>query len=333
MKPLEEMREFGWVVPANGYRWITAREHETPSEDGEPTPDLILVPAGPAKGDAHESPGKVPDPHPALFHLFAEVEPDADGILKFANRYGNLEERPADVPSPPPHNTGPVTLRLWRAKISSMRRFIGLWELIRREDAAALAEYYSWKKAAGKVRSPFFDSHPKVTGGSPAPLGFIPIKEEIKLEETEGAEMARVSPDDLVLLAQRHLQMDLNAYLLSAGAAIKPSLKCDIRRHRLYRASSYVNLETALWTEFASAVSEDRTFGKCKVCGKWFEVAPHLARTNRQYCSGGCRIKAHRERQDRARRLFNVGKSFEEIAEEVDSDVSKVKKWITGVKE
>ena len=93
------------------------------------------------------------------------------------------------------------------------------------------------------------------------------------------------------------------------------------------------NLYSGVWLQFADAVTNDRIFSRCRECGKWFEVAPEVARSHRRFCSNSCRSKAYRQRQDRARQLFTAKKSFEEIAEELDSDVATVKKWITGLRE
>ena len=89
----------------------------------------------------------------------------------------------------------------------------------------------------------------------------------------------------------------------------------------------------AVWFQLADAVTHDRVFSSCRECQKWFAVGPEVARSNRRFCSNACRSKAYRERQDRARRMCTAGKTFEEIAEALDSDVPTVRRWITGLKE
>ena len=92
-------------------------------------------------------------------------------------------------------------------------------------------------------------------------------------------------------------------------------------------------LRSAVWLQLADAVANDLTFSRCRECGRWFEVAPDVARSHRRFCTNACRSKAYRHRQDRARRMFMDQKTFEEIAEELESDVWTVRRWITGSEE
>src|SRR5262245_38253271 len=89
----------------------------------------------------------------------------------------------------------------------------------------------------------------------------------------------------------------------------------------------------AVWLQLADAVSNDRTFSRCRECQKWLAVGPEVARSNRRFCSNACRTRSYRERQDRARRLRTEGKSFEEIATQLDSDLATIRRWITGFRE
>jgi hypothetical protein len=138
---------------------------------------------------------------------------------------------------------------------------------------------------------------------------------------------------DLRPHALRYLQRIVNEHLRRSYATLEPRMGWDAGRLRPRLVFGYPTLAVAVWGEFAKAVSEDRLFATCKECGKPFEVAPELARTNRRFCSNSCRSKAYRERQDRARRLFTAKKTFEQIAEELDSDAATVKRWVTGSKE
>jgi hypothetical protein len=104
----------------------------------------------------------------------------------------------------------------------------------------------------------------------------------------------------------------------------------DRQRQRPALCLEAPTLLSAVYFQLADAISNDRTFSRCLQCGKWFAVAPDAARSHRRFCSNGCRSKAYRGRQDRARQLFTAGKGFEEIAHELDSDVLTVKRWITG---
>jgi hypothetical protein len=85
----------------------------------------------------------------------------------------------------------------------------------------------------------------------------------------------------------------------------------------------------ALWLQFALSVALRTEYRTCKTCGAWFETDPALPR-GRAFCSNRCRSKDYRGKQERSRRLYAGGKSFDEIAGELGSDPQTVKRWITG---
>jgi hypothetical protein len=138
--------------------------------------------------------------------------------------------------------------------------------------------------------------------------------------------------DDPVSPAWAYLQQDLDLHLHHTAAEIATVAAWDPKRGRPALRFEAPTLLAAVWLQLADAVSNDRTFGRCRECGKLFEVAPDAARTHRRFCSNGCRSRSYRERQERARQLHAAKKSFEEIAEELGSDVATVRKWITGFK-
>ena len=90
------------------------------------------------------------------------------------------------------------------------------------------------------------------------------------------------------------------------------------------------DLGGALWLQFAKAIAgspEDRTrFQVCKECGEWFALPARGSRLTREYCSDACRIRAFRGRQARA--LAAEGKDPKDIARELDTTASVVKKWL-----
>jgi hypothetical protein len=89
----------------------------------------------------------------------------------------------------------------------------------------------------------------------------------------------------------------------------------------------------ALWAQFALAVIDEKSFRRCKTCLRWFELAPELARTNRNYCSEACRSKAYRGRKEWARELSAQGRTPEDIARELESEPETVRSWLTTTKE
>ena len=161
------------------------------------------------------------------------------------------------------------------------------------------------------------------------------------LEDSVVIDSATVSPElwekieigDPIMPAWAYLKVEIDLALHHTAAEVAAEMDWDPRQGRPGLRFVAPTMSSAVWLQFADAVQNDRKYSRCKECGKWFEVAPDAARTNRRFCSNGCRSKAYRERQDRARRMFAEKKRIEQIAEELDSDVATVRRWITGFKE
>ncbi len=85
-----------------------------------------------------------------------------------------------------------------------------------------------------------------------------------------------------------------------------------------------------IWLQFARAIDGNRAFRRCQDCRKWFEVTPHVTRTDRIFCSPTCKASAHRGKIAEARRLFARGVSPREIARQLASTTDKVEGWVQG---
>jgi hypothetical protein len=177
-----------------------------------------------------------------------------------------------------------------------------------------------------------FDSHAGAGRGEGSALGFRRSKSVIASPTWRPELLAAFRPDDPLLPAWAFLQQDLERHLFNAKVEFSAAMPWDTKRQRPALRLEALTLLSAVYFQLADAVSNDRTFSRCRQCGRWFAVAPEAARSHRRFCSDGCRSKAYRGRQDRARQLFMAKKTFEEIAAELDSDVSTVKVWITGFK-
>jgi hypothetical protein len=178
-----------------------------------------------------------------------------------------------------------------------------------------------------------FDSHPGAHKGGGPSLGFHRDRAVIASRDTEPHLLKRFEPRDPILPGWSYLQSQVDLHLHHTAAEIAAEMGWDEKRDRPFLGLAAPTLLAAVWLQLADAVGNDRTFNRCRECGKWLEVAPDAARPHRRFCSNACRSKAYRERQDRARQLFAAKKTFTEIAEELDSDVVTVRRWITGVKE
>jgi len=57
------------------------------------------------------------------------------------------------------------------------------------------------------------------------------------------------------------------------------------------------DLETALWFQFAIAVTDAPEIRRCEECPTWFEVTPGKGRPEKRYCSSACSMRAYRKRK------------------------------------
>lgn len=87
-------------------------------------------------------------------------------------------------------------------------------------------------------------------------------------------------------------------------------------------------LVLAIWMQLAKAIDSGRQFRQCSHCERFFEVAGGTSRTDKQYCSHQCSLKAYRARKRRAVELRTAGNSLKEIAKDLGSDVKTIKGWL-----
>jgi hypothetical protein len=324
-----------WKVPAGGYRWVNATWADT---QGVEQTGLALVSAEVPAPDRTDSPPSDPGPLPVLFRLFADISPDEKGILEFATRFGNLwegHELSIDRPGTRQHPAAArgVSLDTWRFHIVELRRLADLWDLIQRGDKEALASHIRWAQEVPDGPAVYFDRHPRSRPGKqpcPAPEG---AGELIASNSSRREMLATFRPGDVLLPAKAYLGAQLDAFLFDAVREVPHAMSWDARREHPVLSYWCQTLMSAVWLQFAIVVNENLSYRRCRDCGTWFEVAPRAARASRQFCSTSCRSKAYRERQDRARQLYAGGKTIETIAEELDSDPTTVRKWITGFRE
>jgi hypothetical protein len=278
---------------------------------------------------------RTPEPDPALFLAFVDLQPTQESILAFASARGNLAEawklvsvhRPGAAGGEPVRG---VPLSLWKYQIDDMARCVALWDALRQEDYERLNHHIRWTKEGKQGPAVYFVSHPK---GGPS-LGARKVKEVIASAEDQAERFAQFEVGDPILPGWTYLQQEVEIHLQPVAFEVAAGMAWDAERRRPGLELTAWTMLSAIWLQLADAVANEKTFSRCAECRRWFEVGPEGAPSHRRYCSSSCRTRALRERQDRARRLYTIHKmSFEAIAEELDSDVGTVKRWITGVKE
>jgi hypothetical protein len=124
----------------------------------------------------------------------------------------------------------------------------------------------------------------------------------------------------------------LRSFSFSMRKLIGLEPRWDASCGRVVLQNTPLSLLGAIYLQFVLAINNVTSSRRCEACGRWFEVAPDRSRSDRTTCSGTCRTRIYRDRQDRARRLFAKGKKPKQIAKELGSDENTIKKWITEQK-
>jgi hypothetical protein len=265
-----------------------------------------------------------------LFRNFSEVPPTADGILAFANSYGELgTDLLSWFSTRPTPDIGDDLSRTasssdWVAAIMWMDFVIRFWDAARTGDTPFLRNYIAWRGKEGVV----FHNPPD---GEPANLPRQPLlprgggRDFFLTRRGDPQLMPLVRPGDLAVPAKVYVQKLLN-FVLARSAS--PQMVWSPEHDRPLFQWLPHHLFGAMCVQLAMSIGEEKEYRRCQVCGKWFELSPGVNRKSRLTCSAACRNKAYRERQEEARRMSAAGKSVREIAKALDADLDAVKAWV-----
>jgi hypothetical protein len=336
--------EFSWGVCKDGYQ-IT-KMHKRPGLPDAEKPVAMLWDMGARRLRSHSWYEPMRD-RPALFRTFADTPTTPEGVRSFANRFGMLGGKAAVQAvrmNPPPSAAQAASfvdaepVAAWLNAILRMRQAVAIWDMVSSGDIEGL----------GQVIVQSLDGlqfHPK-------PEWFLTDWRRQKVEELntdmhrfEGARLEAAEPipfdygdwlrpnfvrrEGAALASAALLLLDR---LASDQLDVTTSFEADEKAGRMYLSHRPHSLGGALWLQFAVSVSTGRRYRVCKECGEWFEIPLRGARISREYCTNACRSKAYRERQDRARALAAEGKAPKDIASELDTTVSVVRKWLKSGK-
>lgn len=221
--------------------------------------------------DPYEPPSMLYTPldDTGLFRTFAETQLTEEAIKDFADRYGQIcspfFERGDDGSV-----TG-VSWPWWAGSISAMRDAITLWELTRERASGKLKRIIQWQKG-GSIR-----------------CGIGELTHTISIataqENFQRNELVRPAKFFLQHIVNEHLR-HVHSALLWNGSALA--------MHNIPR-----DLISALWLQFALAISGDKQYKRCTECQAFFELSPGVNRKDRAYCSNACRSAAYRKRRER----------------------------------
>jgi hypothetical protein len=289
-----------------------------------------------------------------LFREFSEIEPTFDGIKEFADTYGLLGIKIAR--KWPRHGYGKAVnyryvddepLRLWQQQIREMQQVIMLWEAGQLDDLDLLRRHIRWAPDGLSVTL----EPPTGSAGEEDATRRV-LRRSIQLDPpgSGAGALGSIVPGDVVLPAalfvgeivgqqireQPKEAPSKEAPYLQPGVHPRFALRNDPGEEsdtfRVCLRTWPETLHQALWLQAVAWITEGKPFKRCQGCQRWFTLPPKAPRTRVGYCSDACRVRAYRERQDRARQMATEGKSFDAIARELGSDVMAVRRWVTGLK-
>jgi hypothetical protein len=292
---------FSALICKKGYRWeplegaaIKTSSYWHPA--GRNTPRLSLVPIvyfGRAPNEWRSSPRTCDQS--GLFRNFAYLEPTPDEVIEFANEHGELFD-------------AQETFAEWEFEVRTMRFLLEVWDAVSAGGrSATIKTNFVPSKRPGEIDFPFAKDV----------LGYSPLG-----RHGDVGHGLSISGSPLQV-ARYYVIEAINVRLEALGTRLMVGLS---EPHNL--TTSPKSLLCALWTQFAIALSENKSFRECEVCGTAFELDPDINRTSRYYCDNACRVKAYRQRKEKAKQLHKRGLTIQQIAEELESKSVTVKKWL-----
>lgn len=307
---MDDLFGFTWDVPEGGFKWVKAKVvRDSPAETGELETVLTDgIPLGAAHMCTRYAPLKL---YTGLFRTFAETPTSHDAILAFANTYGRLGEGDVLIELP---NEGQTVLgtgetrSFWANEIRALHDALFFWDAVQANDLGTLQAVIQW------------------TGEGVRLFDMVRRGQLIASPQFHPERLEWMRPGDLVLPALFVVQDIVNQHL---KGRVSPRLLWNKDKTRLGLHIVPRSLIGAIWLQFAQAIDGRKEYRRCEECRTWFELSPDIARTSKLYCSNACRSRAYRKRQAEARRLHEQGKSIEEIAQALGTDVRTAQGWIT----
>ena len=251
-------------VPGNGYRWKRNKL-------------MVIEPIGRLN---------IFEPHDGLFRHFATVAPDKEGILEFANRYGDLYTQSKETFTKTGIEYDSGSLGEWKSQIELMQCTVELWDAIDRNNQAKLREYIKWGK-----------SDMSRLGESTIVYQYSKNDEPIHIADTGDYKYRHgelIRPAMLHVVNVINMQLAPDPYVGDHLIQVHPFLTWDGNSdNRPILSTHSLTLIGELWLQFARIVSTGYKHKTCKECGKYFLVEPKPGPTQ-LYCSPTCRVRNHR---------------------------------------
>lgn len=315
-----------------GYRWIQAATSHRLARDKSSLLWFLTDgqrPHGALTGDNYTEYDPL-DPtllYSGLFRVFADTEPNKKGILAFAGKYGMLGQPISQLIYRPDGNELPDAygecIEDWLWEIEEMRGVIAITEKLRVGNLDGLFAHFSdFEGEISYHTSPGADDGFVRYGRS---VSFRFPTSAVKGDANFLPDLYAFSRfDDPARLVSVIVPWAVNRHLVNRMSA---RLSTKAARSGFHLQFGATDLLSAMWFQFAQAVTINKDFRQCHQCGIWFESGPEAARASRLFCTDACRFKAYRGRQAEARRLYAGGMAVEQIAKQLETDIETARGW------
>jgi hypothetical protein len=255
--------------------------------------------------------------HPDLFIRFAEIFAPATtaACLRFANEFGVLHYGPSNSQPREGKKVQAEELRIWYGG-RMLVELIRIWQAATVGDNDELSRFFCWENDTLSVKKAFFSAVPTMSD------------DEFINGWRRWHRPIAGNPPSLAELAISCCAFRLGFHSSSTFNPPLYRLQWNPLSRQVEWKLGPQDLWMAIRLQFSLALAGEYKFQKCSICGKWFQVAPGLNRSDKVTCSQVCRNKAYRQRQERARELHAQGMSAPAIASEIGAQVASVEKWV-----
>lgn len=276
--------DFRWTVNAEGHSWLEgvqvddkSRRRDFLTDGNAPGVRFRLKEYQPFKS------------HSGLFREFGETAPTFEAMKSFADSFGLLGDSVMFLPGNSNRPFQGETFVQWTGEMGAMRGALKLYEWVREGNEAALSRHIIWKGSVCKYMSdPDWRPEQGLAPGEHVEFATL-------LWNAEQVQSGPwIQPGDVINPALLHIQRTINKRI-EEHTAIRMLWRHD--RAELVNVARPKNLLGALWLQFALTIERGSDFRRCAECGRWFELAPGLGRSDKQFCSVRCRVRSHRRRQ------------------------------------
>jgi len=223
----------------------------------------------------------------ALHRRFANLKTEKleTEVLCFANKYGLLGRT---VPLVTRRGQTPAvvdgeSIYRWHTEIDRMGVLLALWDLISHQEAGKLGQIIIWRnencvELRLKWQSQNGQYEISQWNGKHKTEGFGHIAENVEYRKLEPDFFNEYRRGEVIGPAWYYLGWKVNQFLYG----IRPKLVGFHEREVTFVPRTLLD---SLWLLFMLEVNGKIRTGRCKYCGKWFD----LERSGKTYCNGNCR--------------------------------------------